>query len=164
MVEIRAIIKDITKARQTIKSLGGEEKGEYSFTDTILTGKNTNLDLNKEFVRLRTYESNSWNKNYALVHKKEKKIVLKKDFPNEQAADEFIHTYFKVRPAFEYYRTGEEWQLDDMKIFLEDIKDFKPTIEIQAKKEDIMNDLLSKLDVIEILQENLPATMQKILQ
>src|SRR3989344_8127206 len=106
MAEIRAIIKDIAKARQTIKSLGGEEKGEYAFIDTILIGKNTNLDFNKEFIRLRAYKANNWNKNYALVHKKERKIILKKDFLTGQQADEFIHTYFKVKPAFEYYRTG----------------------------------------------------------
>ena len=172
MAEARAIIKDIEKAKRTLEKLGAESQGSYSFTDTIFAPKSNNFNLNNETLRLRSIKkSNHETKPFVLVQKKyelkngiqKDKTLLRKEFNTENEALGFIHTYFKFNPLFEYYRDGEEFHLGKARIFIEDIKDFKPCVEVEAKDEKDIEEIFLKLNIAERLTETLPETMRKII-
>lgn len=129
--------------------------------------------MSKEFIRLRIYKANNWpTKNIILVHKitdwkeesKIDNIVLRKEFNSVKEANNFIKTHFqdKLKRSFEYFREGWEYHLSKKRTFFEDIKDFKPTVEIEAENRKELNDIFQKLKVIERLSDSVPEIMRKI--
>lgn len=172
MLEGRATIKDIKEIKKQIEQLGGIFKNYYSFADIIFIPKIGEVNLNKEFVRLRILKINNWpTKNIILIHKKtdwkEKSkidnIILRKEFDAIEDAVDFVKRYFqnKLKKSFEYFREGWEYHLDNKRIFVEDIKNFKPTIEIEAENEKKLDNIFKKLEIIERLSDSVPKIMRK---
>lgn len=173
MSEARAIIKNIDNTKKLVEELGGLFKGYYSFSDIIFLPKSGKADLNKEFIRLRVYKFNNWpTKKFVLTHKitewennsKIDTVVLKQEFNNGGGASEFIKMHFqnKVKKGFVYFREGWEYHLGKRRIFIENIKDFKPTVEIEALNQKDLNDIFKKLKALKRLSDSVPKIMQKI--
>ena len=169
MIEARAVIESIEKAKSAVESLGGELKSNYAFKDIIFIPKSGNFDLNKEFVRIRVYTKTDWpTKDVVLIKKqaewkkqgKVDKTLLKKEFDTEQEAFDFIEKNLPdLKKGFEYSREGWQYQLGNSRIFIEDIKGYKPTIEIEA--EDKLDNLFDKIGVLEKLKDSVPEIIRK---
>ncbi len=173
MKEARGIINSIDTVKKRITQLGGSFKNNYSFTDIIFLPISKKLNLNKEFIRLRIYKINNWStKDIILVHKKTEwkegskssKILLKKEFDTRKEANAFINKNFKnkIKKGFEYFRKGWEYQLGKSRLFVENIKGFKPTIEIEAKDEKDLKNLFKQLGITKKLSDSVPEIMRKL--
>lgn len=175
VIEVRGIIKNIDYAKKRVEDLGAISKSYYSFTDIIYTPLQEEINLNNDFTRLRVYKENNWpTKNFILVRKKTKwdkdtkidEIVLRQEFETLGDALNYIEDKFKgsLQKKFEYFREGWEYELGKNRIFIEDIKDFKPTVEIQSENKKELTDLFKQLEVKEILTDSVPEIIRKILK
>lgn len=164
--EVRAYIQDIDSARNALTELGATFKSEYAFSDYIYQPKDTNWNLNKEFIRLRVYEKTNWDqKKYVLVHKMKKtqgitgKILIHKEFDEiTQAQDELKNDYSFM---FSFYRKGWQYSLDDNQIFVEDIESLNPTIEVVALNQNFIDDLFTKLSIKNVIDSSVPYLFQQ---
>ncbi|HTW96175.1 MAG TPA: hypothetical protein VMD74_00770, partial [Candidatus Methylomirabilis sp.] len=138
MVEGRAIISDIGETKKKIEQMGGIFRGDYIFKDVIFVPQINDYNLNDDYLRLRIYEINNWpRKNFSLVRKRAKKSILKKDFDAENEALDFIEQEFSAefKQGFEFSRQGWQYDFGSTRIFLEDIENFKPMIEVETETE-----------------------------
>ena len=173
MAEGRAIIKNIKETKKRVENLGGVLKGIYSFKDIIFIPISKKINLNEEFIRLRVYKINNWpTKNIILNYKKtfwkngtkRSKIILKKEFDKKEQAIKFINRYFnkQLRRYFEYSRKGWEYFIGKKRIFVEDIKGFKPSVEIETKDKNELNKIFKQLKIIKKISDTVPKAMEKI--
>src|SRR3989344_7238059 len=104
MVEGRALIENIEKAKASVENLGGQFKGNYIFKDIIFVPRKKIYNLNEDFLRIRSYVKTNWlTKNVVLVRKKTEwkkqgtldKIILKREFDTEKEAFSFIEENFE---------------------------------------------------------------------
>jgi|WetSurMetagenome_2_1015567.scaffolds.fasta_scaffold01419_3 adenylate cyclase class IV len=172
MVEARAIISDIEKTKKKLENLGAVFQGDYIFKDIIFITDKKNYDLHDGYLRLRVYTKNNWpTKNYLLVKKQSKssdiskneKKILKKEFDSENEALNFINTEFydEFKRDFEYSRKGWQYKLENSRIFIEDIENFKPTIEIEGEAEQKLELLFKKIGIVEKLNKSIPEIMAR---
>jgi len=174
MIEGRAIIKDIEKAKKSIESLGGIFKSNYILKDIIFIPKIGKYKLNNDFIRVRINIKSDWiAKKVILIRKQNEfknigkidKILFRKEFDTEEEAFIFIQKKFpEFKKGFEYEREGWEYQLNKNRIFIEDIKGWKPSIEIETEKEEDLEDLFNKIGVLELIKESIPEIMNKLLK
>lgn len=175
MIWGRGIVRNIKETKRKVEQLGGKFKNYYSFKDIIFVPKIGRIDLNKKFIRLRVYKVNNWpTKDVILVRKiiqwkaksKFEDFVLKKEFTTTKEALNFIKAHFKnkLKRSFEYFREGWEYHLGKKRIFIENIKDFKPTVEIEASDERELKNIFQKLGVIERLTDSVPKIMNTLFQ
>ena len=173
MIEIRALISDIEETKRKIESVGGILKSNYAFKDIIFLPRTTNVDLNKDFLRLRVLSKNNWpTKDVILMRKhtvfkkigKTDNIILRKEFDTEKEAMDFIKKEFSdFEFGFKYLREGWQYELDGHRVFIEDIKEFRPSIEIEADSEEKLKELVQKTGAGELLKESIPEIMRNIL-
>lgn len=166
--EVRAFIIDIEQARLQLSLLSAEFKSEYEFRDYIYYPQDRGFDLNKEFVRLRVYQKTQLDqKAVELSHKVKSgpgvsgSLKLKKQFNTMEEADTFLSDY---RFAFSYQRKGFEYQLDNVKIFLEDIQGLPPSVELVSPSKKNIDQLFDKLAPTQILSDSVPKLIQNIIE
>ena len=150
MIQERAIISDIQKTKQMVENLGAVFNGDYIFKDKIFISGNKN-DSNY-FLRIRIYLKNNWpTKNVVLIKVESKSsgqinIFFRQEFDAEQDAVNFIKQNFSdFKYAFEYSREGWLYDLGKTRIFIENIEELKPSIEIEAGSEEEIQSLFGKL-------------------
>jgi len=174
MIEGRAIISNIQETKQRVKSLGGDFKSSYAFKDIIFVPKKKNYNLSDDFLRVRVISKNNWpTKNVVLVRKqtefkdirKVDNIILKKEFDTESEALDFIKKELSAEfeYGFEYSREGWEYKLESRRIFIEDIENLKPSIEIEADSEENLQRLFDKIGVVEKLRKSIPEMVRESL-
>ncbi|HSX38221.1 MAG TPA: hypothetical protein VLE95_05260 [Chlamydiales bacterium] len=166
--EVRAFIVDIEQAQLQLSLLNAEFKGEYEFSDYIYYPQEKDFDLNKEFIRLRVYQKTQWDQKVVeLSHKVKTRpgvsggLKLKKQFNAIEEADAFLSDY---RFSFSYQRKGFEYQLDDVKIFLEDVQGLPPSVELVSPSKKNIDQLFDKLAPTQILSDSIPQLVQNILE
>jgi adenylate cyclase class IV len=175
MLEARGIIQNIEECKKKIENLGGTLKHKYSFTDVIYLPKDKKMDLNAEFIRLRLYKENRWpTKGIILTHKRSHRhedsktevLLIKKEFDHLDEAKAFIGKHYdrKVSPAFKYFRKGWMYQLDNARLYIEDIEKFPFSISIQANSETVISEIFRALNVTKKVNESLPEFMHRILK
>lgn len=175
MIEGRAIIADIGQTRKKLEEMGALFNGGYTFKDVIFVPKKPNYNLSDDFLRVRVYDKNNWRTNKAVLVRKQTifkevgktdKIILKKEFESEQEALNFISAELaaEFERGFEYEREGWQYDIGKQRIFVEDIKGFKPSIEIEAESENEIEFLFSKIGVVEKINASLPEVMRKVLE
>ncbi len=158
--EIRAYIKDIQTIRLELVRLGAVFKSDYAFTDYIYQHKDSELQLDKEYIRLRVYKKTNWNqKKYLLVHKIVSQgltgtLPIKKYFDSLQQVEQELKDDYAC--VFSFYRTGWEYVVNDNHIFVEDIQYLTPTIEIVAPDKKSIDTLFAKLSVDQIIEHSVP--------
>ncbi len=171
MIEARGIIKNIKETRKKIEELGGKLLGNYKFKDVVFS-EDENHELSKDFLRLRSYSKTNWpTKDFVLVRKKTEfgKVgkrsnkILKKEFDDEKSSIEYIKKNFPgFKKIVEYSREGWQYQLGKNRIFIENIKEYKPSIEIESENEKELKRILNEVNVLEVLKEPLPEVMRKL--
>jgi adenylate cyclase class IV len=173
MIEGRAIIENIEKVKASVESLGGLFKSHYILKDIIFVPKKEEYNLNDDFVRVRVnIKSDRPTKRVVLVRKqtqfketgKVDKVILKEEFDTEEEAFAFIKEKLpEFQKGFEYERDGWEYQLDDCGIFIEDIKGWKPSVEIEAESENQLKELFDNIGVLKIVKSSVPEIMRRLL-
>jgi adenylate cyclase class IV len=163
IAEIRSFITSIDAARKSLESMNALFKGEYAFTDYIYQ-KNTPIDLNREFIRLRAYQQTNWvQKKFVLVHKLKEiegqsgKTLLHNEFDTLTQAQKALldHTLL-----FSFFRNGYEYSLANMRIFIENIEGLSPTIEIVASLKDSIIDLFYALPIEKSITDSVPRLIE----
>ncbi|HTX86800.1 MAG TPA: hypothetical protein VMC41_01890 [Candidatus Nanoarchaeia archaeon] len=165
MIVGRAIIPNIKEARKKIEQLGAIFKGEYIYKDIIFIPDKNNFNLSDDYLKLRVYTENNWpTKNFRLVRKIRGKSVLKQEFDSEKASLKFINDEFSAefKRGFEFSRTGWQYDLKNNHIFVEDVENFKPTIEIESESEPELKSLFDQIGIVEKLTESMPEIMKRI--
>ena len=173
MIEGRALILNIKQTRKKLTDMGAVFKGNYVFKDIIFTPKKTNYNLSEEFLRVRVYAINNWSTKKAVLVRKQiefKKtekidnIILKKEFDTEQEAIDFITAKLgtEFERSLEYEREGWQYDFGKHRTFVEDIKGYKPSIEIEANSEEEIETLFDKIGIIEKIHTSIPEIMRGI--
>ncbi len=173
MPDARGFVHSIEEATKRIRAIGGAFNGRYSYTDIVFLPKSGIPDLNKEYVRVKAYKkTNLHTKKFVVFHKlaewdgktKTDKISLKREFDTLGDAIAFVKEHFNaMERGFDYFRMGREYHLGAAKIYAEDIRGFRPTIEVEAESRKELESILGKLGVTELLADSIPETMRKIL-
>jgi adenylate cyclase class IV len=167
-VEGRGFIKSIEETKRKIEALGAKFKNNYAFTDYIFIPKKGRIDLNQEVVRVRVYKLNNWpGKDVVLTEKvterykgfKTSKTKLRKEFDKQEEAFNFLKNRF--RKYIEYFREGWYFDLDGVRLWVEDIKGFKPTIEIEAATTKELEAVFKQLGVKERVSDSVPRLMER---
>lgn len=163
--EVRAFISDVDQIKEKLSHYHAVFKGNYSFKDYIYYPNDREFDLNKEFVRLRTFQKTNWNqKPVELVYKlktfsdRSGSTQFKKQFDCLENAIDFLNNY---KLAFSYARNGFEYSLGSIRIFLEDIDSLPPSLELLSNSKEEMNKLFNLLAPVQILSDSVPRLIQK---
>jgi adenylate cyclase class IV len=173
MIEGRAIVESIEKAKVSVESLGGIFKSNYILKDIIFVPKKENYNLSDDFVRVRINIKSDWpTKRVILIRKQTEfkevgkidKTILRKEFDSEEEAFSFIQENLPAfKKGFEYEREGWQYQLNDYRIFIEDIKGWKPSIEVEVKDEERINEIFRKIGILELVKASVPKVMKQLL-
>ena len=157
MLEARTFVNDFDKAREVLKLLDAELKGEYEIHDMIFSSKDRSKTLVDEFLRLRIVPRNIWDEKPFIVAIKNTEvreigkdytIPLKKQFDSKEEAQKFIDENLldKFEYSFEFSRTGEQYDFSDGQVDLEDIEGFL-SIEIKSKTEEGLKRLAELFEI-----------------
>lgn len=163
---MRAFVTSTEQANVELAHLQATFKGEYCFEDYIYHPAGSYYDLNVECMRLRVYKQTNWNqKPVELSHKVKgtqghsgtTKLKLQFDTINE--AEPYLSNYTL---AFSYSRTGREYDLGSMRIFVEDVEGLPPSVEvISPSKDDIDRLFFTHLAPIQIVTDSVPKLIEK---
>ncbi|GMU18893.1 MAG: hypothetical protein AMXMBFR12_00850 [Candidatus Babeliales bacterium] len=164
--EIRAYISDVNTTRNALEGLGATLKSDYAFTDYIYQPNDRHVDLSKEFIRLRVYEKTAWKqKNYVLVHKLKGPAGMTGQTPIHKEFDTLAEAQHALKDNyhldFQFYRKGWEYQFSAMKIFVEDVQNIRPTIEVVTPNKKDIDSLFEKLGLTEIITDSVPRLIEK---
>jgi hypothetical protein len=171
VLEARGKIKDVDKAIDTTKKIGGVFKGYYRATDIIFKSKKED---EKGVIDLRIFELNSrQTKNYKFIHKiaewsdkiKKDKVILKGEFDTMGDFLNFIADHYgdNLVEHYKYFREGWEYHLEKGDIFIEYIEKLGPTMEIEADNKSDLEDLFKLFEIEERFSESTPEIMRKLL-
>jgi len=174
MIEGRAIISNIEETKKRVESLSGSFKSSYAFKDIIFVPKKKNYNLSDDLLRVRVISKNNWpTKNVILVRKQTEfknlgkidKVILKKEFDAENEALDFIKKGLSAEfeYGFEYSREGWEYQLENHRVFIENIENLKPSIEIEADSEEDLQRLFDKIGIVKKLRQSIPEAVRESL-
>lgn len=160
-VELRAIIHDSASICESLLYQIADYKGEYAFTDYIYINCNSNKNLNEEFLRIREYKITRWQQKPVVVIYKIRnlqgeghQIQFYQEFETLTEGEQTIPSHFSKKCSF--FRHGWEYQLRDMRIFVEEIDSLPPSIEVIANSQEEIFSLFNNLGVIEILSDSVP--------
>lgn len=172
-MEARAVIENIEKTRQSVELLGGQFRNHYILKDTIYIPRNGQYDLSHDSIRIRENIKTNWPvKKYILTRKQTQSsgtgkidnVIMKKEFDTEEEASTYMDQNMPdFMKGFEYEKEGWQYQLDKNRIFIEDIKGWKPSIEIEAGTEKEIDDLLARIGIIETVHSSVPEIMRSVL-
>lgn len=165
--EIRGYVSDIITTQKKLAALGATYKGYYQATDYVYDSATHAFDFNLEFVRVRVYQFTQWQtKQCVAIHKQRNqygfsaKTVWYQEFDTFEQAQEFLKNNFILQ--FSYNRKGWEYDLNSMRIFVEDIQGIKPSIEVIGQDEKMIGDLFKNLEVHEIISDSIPRLLRRI--
>lgn len=159
MNEVRAIISNSSMARAKLTLLNAEFKGKYAFQDCLYHSLDREFDWNVEFVRMRLYKKTNWlQKPVELAHKvKEPGRTGTTKFKIElNSAEEAAALLKEYRLAFSFHRTGFEYEVDGVRVFLEEIEGLPPSVELLSANKEKLYDLMRFLEPLQILSDSIP--------
>ncbi|UCD03983.1 MAG: hypothetical protein JSW73_05635 [Candidatus Woesearchaeota archaeon] len=174
MIEGRAIIESIKKTRASVESLGGQFKSNYIGRDIIFLPEREDYNLSDDFVRVRVNIKSNWPTKRVILTRKQTdfreigkvdNVILSEEFDTEEEAFSFIEKNLpEFQKGFEYEREGWQYQLKHNRIFIEDIKGWRPSVEIEAKSEEELKELFDKIGILELVKDSIPKIMRRILR
>jgi hypothetical protein len=143
MKELRSICDSLTKARESLGRLGAQDNGEYEFTDYV-------YDIGKLRVRHR---SNRGAPNAQLLFASDERV-----FADEASARIYLQaTYPTAVYKGTIHRSGSEYVLGVVKVFLERIDGVPDTIEVEAPTEGEAQSVLELLGASTVIHERTAA-------
>ena len=165
MKEIRGKVESLEIAQRILVELGAKNRGDYEFTD-IIYGNYVDYKKADERVRLMLFSNNNRGNILAKIfHKKRQgdkwKTVNKWEFEKLMEGKDFMRKTFPYFIEYvSYSRKGIEYVLGSSLIFLEDIKGFGPTVEVESDDKHT-GELAAKLGIKEYIKESMADIMIK---
>ena len=174
MFYTRIILKTTDNLEDILKRLGAVKKHDFSFYDLVYLNKDGS-SITDDTLKVRVYRYNEWNSKAVLVIRKraevvngvkEDKFLIREEFDTEKEALEYVEENFK--DTFDYQfkleKSGEEYQNDDLRIWVEDIKDMGMSIEFGSESQEKIEDAIKLFDVQERLTLSVPEYLYKKLK
>jgi hypothetical protein len=157
MYDARIFISDLNTVKEALVKNKAIYRGEYVIHDSIFELKNSDMGIDKVFMRLRSVPVNIWDeKPFIVVVKqtelkrigKQSIIPFKEQFDTEQQAKDFINKNYlnKFKFLYEFDRMGWQFDMGDDQIDLEDIEGLY-SVEFKSKTETGLRNLLKKFDI-----------------
>lgn len=149
-----------------IEKLNLIKKSEFAFYDLIYQNKN-GANIAKDTLKVRVYQKNEWKtKDVLLIRKtapiingsKEDKVLLRKEFDTEKEAIDFINANFdnEYEYKFKLEKNGLEYSNDDLRVWVEEIKDIGISIEIGSENQEKIENAIQLFDIKERLEISVP--------
>lgn len=149
-----------------IEKLNLIKKSEFAFYDLIYQNKN-GTNITKDTLKVRVYQKNEWKtKDVLLIRKtapiingsKEDKVLLRKEFDTEKEAIDFINANFdnEYEYKFKLEKNGLEYSNDDLRVWVEEIKDIGISIEIGSENQEKIENAIQLFDIKERLEISVP--------
>lgn len=166
MLYTRIILKTTDNLEDILRELGVVKKHDFAFYDLVYLNKDGS-SITDDTLKVRVYKHNEWNNKAVLVIRKraevidgvkEDKILLREEFDLEKEALEYVDANFK--DSFEYQfkleKSGKEYQNEDLRIWVEDIKNIGVSIEFGSESQEKIEDAINLFDVQERLNVSVP--------
>ena len=151
-LELRAIINNILRVKQSLSDNNALYKSYYSFLDYIYFPK-TQSDIS--YARIRSYKKSGWqHKSILLTIKSDQKTILKQEYDLLDDAKNAIKEGFDY--AFQFSREGWEYEWEGCHVFLEDIQDLPASIEVIAESRQLIDRLFLIVQAHEVLEVAVP--------
>lgn len=166
MFYTRIILKSKENLLENLKKLGAIKKHDFAFFDLVYLNRDGS-SITDDTLKVRVYKHNEWNSKAVLVIRKkaevvdgvkEDKFLVREEFDTESKALKFVNENFK--DSFDYQfkleKSGEEYQNEDLRIWVEDIKDMGISIEFGSELQDKIEEAIALFDVKERLTISVP--------
>lgn len=160
-IEIRAIIDDPLNIHAALMHEQATYQGDYAFNDYIYSNRDSKVDLNDEFFRIREYEKTRWKQKLIVaVHKVRNpqgechKILFEGEYDTLAEAQQQIPMVFSKKCSF--FRRGWEYHIESIRIFVEEIDGLPPSVEMIAKSQEEILSLFDKIKIVSILTDSVP--------
>lgn len=166
MFYTRIILKSKENLLENLKKLGAIKKHDFAFYDLVYLNRDGS-SITDDTLKVRVYKHNEWNSKAVLVIRKkaevvdgvkEDKFLVREEFDTESEALKFVDENFK--DSFDYQfkleKSGEEYQNEDLRICVEDIKDMGISIEFGSESQDRIEEAIALFDVKERLTISVP--------
>lgn len=144
---------------------------EFAFYDLVYMNKD-GASITEDTLKIRVYRHNEWeNKNVLVIRKKaevingvkEDKVLLREEFDREEDALKYVND--NLSDEFDYKfkleKEGIEYKGDDLRIWVEDIKDMGLSIEFSSSSQEKIEESIKLFDVKERLEVSVPEYLYK---
>lgn len=162
------------KIYDNLSKLNALKMHEFAFYDLVYMNKDGS-SITEDTLKIRVYKHNEWNSKAVLVIRKkaevingvkEDKVLVREEFDLENEALEYVDKNFK--DSFDYQfkleKSGEEYQNDSLRIWVEDIKDMGISIEFGSESQEKIEEAINLFDVKERLEVSVPEYLYKKLK
>lgn len=166
MFYARIILNNKDNLQQILNDLQAQKKSDFSFYDLVYLNRDGS-SITDDTLKIRVYQHNEWNSKAVLVIRKkaeringvkEDKFLVREEFDTEEEAKSFVEDNY--RDTFDYVfrleKTGEEYQNDNLRIWIEDIKDMGISIEFGSESQESVEEVIKMFDVKERLTMSVP--------
>ncbi len=171
MLYTRVILNNDSDIDGGLKKLDAIKKHDFAFYDLIYLNKD-GASITDDTLKVRVYQHNEWNNKGVLVIRKkaevvngvkEDKVLVREEFDTEAMALAFVNKHFK--DSFDYKfkleKTGEEYQSDNLRIWVEDIKNMGISIEFGSDDQKEIEKAINLFSVKERLEVSVPEYLYK---
>lgn len=166
MIYSRIIVNDINDLNEIIRKLKLSEKDQFAFYDLVYLNKN-GASITEDTLKIRVYQKNEWdNKDVLVIRKtapsingvKEDKVLLREEFDLVEDAIKYVEANLSdiYEYKFKLEKSGTEYANDNLRVWVENIKDIGISIEFGAEDSNIIESTISLFDVKERLYISVP--------
>lgn len=166
MIYSRIILYDDTKIEEALNSLNTVKKSEFAFYDLIYLNKN-GASITEDTLKIRVYIKNEWDyKNVLVIRKtapvingvKEDKVLVREQFDSLEEAQKYVDNHFSQDFEFKVKleKSGVEYGTDNLRIWVEDIKEIGWSIEFGSESEETIENAIKLFNVKERLEISVP--------
>ena len=157
MKYIRGILKS-DNVDDVINKYDLKDKGDFAFYDLIYVNKN-GASITEDTLKIRVYQINHWDcKNVLVIRKvaplingsKEDKVLLRKEFDNEEEAIKFVNDNYlnEYKFAFKLQKSGMQYGNEKIDLWKEDVLGIGLSVEVGSEDENLLEKVFNSLDLI----------------
>jgi len=174
LYQTRYVIADAIATQERVIQLGGESHGNYRFTDHIFA-PSLSANIKRHVLRIRQYDrsdSSLIGSKYLVTEKtvewsiasKTEKVLNTNNFCTLLDAIRYIENrYPKHQLLFTFNRLGWHYSLVGNDIFIEDMVETGPSMEIHTEHIKMLTILAAALKAGEQWTDSVPSAIQKII-
>lgn len=154
------------KIIENLSKLNAIKMHDFAFYDLVYMNKDGS-SITDDTLKIRVYKHNEWNSKAVLVIRKkaevingvkEDKILIREEFDTESEALKYVDD--NLKDVFDYKfkleKSGVEYQNEDLRIWVEDIKSLGISIEFGSESQEKIEDAIKLFDVKERLEVSVP--------
>lgn len=154
------------KINENLSKLNAIKMHEFAFYDLVYMNKD-GASITDDTLKIRVYKYNEWNSKAVLVIRKkaevingvkEDKFLIREEFDTESEALKYVDD--NLKDVFDYKfkleKSGVEYQNEDLRIWVEDIKSLGISIEFGSESQEKIEDAIKLFDVKERLEVSVP--------